>query len=157
MVKKEQISIEYTTYSNYSELNQDDIDLIEEAKSNLSNAYAPYSNFQVSALVQMKNKQVFLGTNQENVAYPSGLCAERVAIFYAKSILPKEKISSIVIVSKGNFIDVNQVISPCGSCRQVIAEYENNQNEPIRFLLVASSGKTIEINSIENLLPFCFK
>ena len=122
----------------------------------LKSAYAPYSGFFVGAAVHLENGEIITGNNQENVAYPSGMCAERVAIFYAKSQFPNTKINSIAVsaISK-NFL-IEDVVSPCGSCRQVISEYEVKQNENIRILLHQSDDSVIIIKSISDLLPLMF-
>ena len=116
-------------------LTNSDKTLVLKAKSMLKSAYAPYSGFLVGAAVHLENGEIITGNNQENVAYPSGMCAERVAIFYAKSQFPNTKINSIAVsaISK-NFL-IEDVVSPCGSCRQVISEYEVKQNENILSLI----------------------
>ena len=126
-------------------LTNSDKTLVLKAKSMLKSAYAPYSGFLVGAAVHLENGEIITGNNQENVAYPSGMCAERVAIFYAKSQFPNTKINSIAVsaISK-NFL-IEDVVSPCGSCRQVISEYEVKQNENIRILLHQSDDSVIII------------
>ena len=137
-------------------LTNSDKTLVLKAKSMLKSAYAPYSGFLVGAAVHLENGEIITGNNQENVAYPSGMCAERVAIFYAKSQFPNTKINSIAVsaISK-NFL-IEDVVSPCGSCRQVISEYEVKQNENIRILLHQSDDSVIIIKSISDLLPLMF-
>lgn len=137
-------------------LTNSDKTLVLKAKSMLKSAYAPYSGFLVGAAVHLENGEIITGNNQENVAYPSGMCAERVAIFYAKSQFPNTKINSIAVsaISK-NFL-IEDVVSPCGSCRQVISEYEVKQNENIRILLHQSDDSVIIIKSISDLLPLVF-
>ena len=137
-------------------LTNSDKTLVLKAKSMLNSAYAPYSGFLVGAAVHLENGEIITGNNQENVAYPSGMCAERVAIFYAKSQFPNTKINSIAVsaISK-NFL-IEDVVSPCGSCRQVISEYEVKQNKNIRILLHQSDDSVIIIKSISDLLPLMF-
>ena len=137
-------------------LTNSDKTLVLKAKNMLKSAYAPYSGFLVGAAVHLENGEIITGNNQENVAYPSGMCAERVAIFYAKSQFPNTKINSIAVsaISK-NFL-IEDVVSPCGSCRQVISEYEVKQNENIRILLHQSDDSVIIIKSISDLLPLMF-
>ena len=142
-----------------SELNvltDSDKNLIRIAKNSLKSAYAPYSGFLVGASVLLENGEVVAGNNQENVAYPSGLCAERVAIFYASSEFPNAKIKTIAITAISKKFEIKDVISPCGACRQVISEYEVKQNENIRVLLHQANDTVIIINSISDLLPFMF-
>ena len=142
-----------------SELNvltDSDKNLIRIAKNSLKSAYAPYSGFLVGASVLLENGEVIAGNNQENVAYPSGLCAERVAIFYASSEFPNAKIKAIAVTAISKKFEIKDVISPCGACRQVISEYEVKQNENIRVLLHQANDTVIIINSISDLLPFMF-
>ena len=129
--------------------------MIQKANATSLDAYAPYSNFQVGVSILLANNKVVLGNNQENIAFPSGLCAERVALFYANANY-KEKVKTIVIVSKGDLIPDNQVISPCGSCRQVILESEKRQGTPIKIVLVSQNKSVYVFNSILDLLPFGF-
>ena len=119
-------------------------------------AYAPYSNFRVGAAVLLKNGQIFVGSNQENAAYPSGLCAERTALFYAKANYPEAKIIKIAISGDHMEHPKGEITTPCGNCRQALLEYECTQGSPITVLCVSSKGKVLEIPSVKNLLPFCF-
>ncbi len=131
-------------------------ELIKEAKKAAGLAYAPYSNFQVGAALLLKNGLIIRGNNQENAAYPSGLCAERVACFAAKSQFPNEPILMIAIVAKNSEADHYKLATPCGSCRQSMSEYENNQETPIKLYLLGDDGQVYESESIENLLPYKF-
>ncbi|WP_420387376.1 cytidine deaminase [Roseivirga sp.] len=130
--------------------------LIEEAKKATQQAYAPYSMFWVGAALKLSNGLIIRGNNQENAAYPSGLCAERVACFSAKSQFPEEDIEMIAIVAKNATADHFKLATPCGSCRQTMSEYENHQKKPIRLFLLNTDGEVYESDSIENLLPFKF-
>lgn len=152
--KKHQI--EYKYYSKIQELSADDQELLKQARFASQAAYAPYSEFKVGAAVQLHDGEIILGSNQENAAYPSGLCAERVAIFSASANFPNEKISCIAIYAH-NTERSGDIISPCGSCRQVISEYEHKQNAPIRVLLMNFKAEVWEFGQIEDLLPFSFK
>lgn len=131
-------------------------ELIEHAKAAALRAYSPYSNFQVGAALLLKNGKIISGNNQENACYPAGLCAERVAFFAAKSQYPEEEISKIVIVAKRAKDDYFKVATPCGSCRQVMSEYENNQDTSIEIFLYGEEEKVYKSASVENLLPFKF-
>ena len=142
--------------TDFNLLSNGDRKLILKAKNVLKSAYAPYSGFLVGASVLLDNGKIVTGNNQENVAFPSGLCAERVAIFYAKSKFPNTKINSIAISAISKNFQIEDVISPCGSCRQVISEYEVKQNENIRILLHQSDDSVIIIKSISDLLPLMF-
>lgn len=151
-----QIIINYEEYPHWNELDGNECDMIEKAYSMCEKAYAPYSNFHVGATVLLSNGELISGNNQENLAYPSGLCAERVALFFAGANFPKEKVEKIVIVAKGDLVPFDKLLSPCGSCRQVMLESENRQDKPIRIILVSQNGRTIIFNSVIDLLPFAF-
>lgn len=142
--------------SEFNDLTDSDKNLIRIAKNSLKSAYAPYSGFLVGASVLLENGEVIAGNNQENVAYPSGLCAERVAIFYASSEFPSAKIKAIAVTAISKKFEIKDVISPCGACRQVISEYEVKQNENIRVLLHQANDTVIILNSISDLLPLMF-
>lgn len=154
-MKEQEFTIRYKEYQN-DELHllpEQTQQLIQLADENLKNAYAPYSNFEVSAVLQLSNNEIIKGTNQENAAYPSGTCAERVAVFYANSKYPNEKIKEIIITTTKN----NQTpLSPCGSCRQALIEYEKKQQTPIRVVLKSGKSAIWVFNSIADLLPFAF-
>ena len=154
-MKEQEFTIRYKEYQNdeLDSLPEQTQQLIQLADENLKNAYAPYSNFEVSAVLQLSNNKIIKGTNQENAAYPSGTCAERVAVFYANSKYPNEKIKEIIITTTKN----NQTpLSPCGSCRQVLIEYEKKQQTPIRVVLKSGKSAIWVFNSIADLLPFAF-
>ena len=128
------ISTSFDVYSNETELNQLDFKLLAEAKEAVLKAYAPYSNFHVGAAVLLEDGTIIQGNNQENIAYPSGLCAERVALFHAGAQFPGIAVDLICIVAKGDLMPISQLLSPCGACRQVMLESENRQNKPNRTL-----------------------
>jgi cytidine deaminase len=154
-MKPHKLEINYDEFS-YDELEESDLGLIDKAKESAKNAYAAYSNFRVGSCVLLKNGNILCGNNQENAAYPSGLCAERVVLFYANANFPNTVIDTLVIVvvnENGEIID--KPISPCGSCRQVINETENRFNHPIRILLVSKKSVLI-FKSIKDLLPLSF-
>ncbi|MDD4460602.1 MAG: cytidine deaminase [Proteiniphilum sp.] len=129
--------------------------LIDAAKSATQRAYAPYSGFSVGAALLLGNGEIVSGNNQENAAYPSGLCAERTTVFYANSAFPEEKVVAIAIAAfhKGAF--TSDVITPCGACRQVLLETENRFRSPMRVLMYSEKGVYV-VNSIKDLLPFSF-
>ena len=143
--------------SNYNLLKKKEQSLVDLAIESLSSAYAPYSGFLVGASVLLENGEIISGNNQENVAYPSGLCAERVAIYYAGSKFPEIKVKTIVITAKSKRFELQDVVSPCGACRQAIAEYEVKQEKSIRVLLHHPDNSILIANSISDLLPFMFK
>lgn len=148
-----------TTYviADFDEMSNNDQILINNAKRILDSAYSPYSGFSVGASVLLDNGKTIEGSNQENVAFPSGLCAERVALFYVGSEYPDSKIKTIAISALSHSFTIEDYISPCGACRQVMAEYEEKQNSKIRVLLHSPNGKVLISKSVEDLLPFIFK
>ena len=119
-------------------------------------AYAPYSKFQVGAALLLDNNEVVTGNNQENASYPSGLCAERTAIYYAGSQYPNAKILKIAISAGAVHKQTIKPIPPCGACRQAIAEYEIKQESPIEIFFMGEIGSVAKSNSLSNLLPFTF-
>ncbi|WP_396192775.1 cytidine deaminase [Flavobacterium sp.] len=130
--------------------------LMNQAIETRKNAYAPYSRFRVGAAILLDNGKIVLGSNQENAAYPSGLCAERVAIFQAGAIYPNAKIVKLAITAASDTNPTLSPIPPCGACRQSIAEYEFKQETPIEIYFMGESGEVYKSNSINNLLPLSF-
>ncbi|HRO76933.1 MAG TPA: cytidine deaminase [Crocinitomicaceae bacterium] len=153
---KKSIVIDYHEYTSIAELDKSDQELIKQAQKALRNAYAPYSKFHVGAAVQLENGTIITGNNQENIAYPSGLCAERVALFHVGANFPTEKIETLAIAAEGDLIDKNAVISPCGACRQVLFESEKRQQKNIRILIIGMNGKIIAFEKSTDLLTFAF-
>ena len=154
MIKREIKSI-ITDYNSPAELNAELQNLIQKAKDAAKKAYAPYSDFRVGAAVLLENNEIIEGNNQENAAYPSGLCAERVAIFYANSKYPNIEIKAIAItaITKDGLIKVP--IPPCGACLQVMLESEQRANKPIQVLLFGTNKITVAENVIQ-FLPIHF-
>lgn len=155
-MKEIKVNAYFSIFKDSSELSKEDNDLFLESKKARNNAYAPYSKFQVGAAILLDNGQIILGNNQENAAYPSGMCAERVAIWNASSQYPKSTILKIFITAKSNKKTVDKPVSPCGACRQTIAEYEVNQKQPIEIFFTGEVGEIIKSNSLLNLLPLSF-
>jgi cytidine deaminase len=153
---KKTLEIIYDEYAHYSELDKETQALVNEAYEICHQAYAPYSNFYVGAVALLDDGTIVRGNNQENIAYPSGLCAERVALFYAGANLPKNSIQKLVIVAKGDLIEPDACLSPCGSCRQVISESERRQSKPIEITLVSENGRTFVFQQSSDLLVFPF-
>ena len=131
-----EINIKYQLLDSWKELPENDRSLVEQAYTISRDAYAPYSNFKVGAAVLLDDGNVVLGSNQENIAFPSGLCAERVALFYTGANHPDRKVLKIAIVAKGDLLPENNGLSPCGSCRQVMLESEIRQAQPDRKSVV---------------------
>jgi cytidine deaminase len=139
------------------ELSNDEQMLIKKAQNILKTSYSSYSGFSVGASVLLDNGITIEGSNQENVAYPSGLCAERVALFYTGAQYPNSTIKTIAISALSKSFEIEDYISPCGACRQVMAEYEEKQSTKIKILLHSPNDKVLISNSVEDLLPFVFR
>jgi len=155
-MKNHQLTITYFEFESVVELNDDDKFLLNEAEKASHLAYSPYSHFSVGAAIHLVNGVIVVGNNQENAAYPSGLCAERVAMFAASSQFPGIPFRAIAVTAKSENFLVDFPVSPCGSCRQVMAEYENLSKEPIRVILKGETGKIIVFEKSMDLLPFDF-
>jgi cytidine deaminase len=141
---------------NISEITKRDNELLEAAKLAAKDAYAPYSNFKVGAAVRLANDQIIKASNQENAAYPSGLCAERVALFYCGANFPDIPVKEIAIVALGkNSVITEKPVPPCGACRQVIVETSGRFKQTIRLLLVGKES-VYEIENADDLLPLLF-
>lgn len=150
------ISTQFSVFETVSELPNDIQNLMTKAIEVRKNAYAPYSKFKVGAALLLDNGKIILGSNQENAAYPSGLCAERVAIFQAGAIYPDAKILKMAITAASENNQTTSPIPPCGSCRQSIAEYEIRQDFPIEIYFMGEIGAIYKSDSLKNLLPFMF-
>jgi cytidine deaminase len=156
-MKKINYLIEIEEFDSINELCKDDQDLLKQAISASENAYAPYSKYHVGAALRLNDGKIILGNNQENVAYPSGLCAERVAFFHASSNYPGKIVEAVAITAKSKSFVVNRPVTPCGSCRQVMAETENIQQRKIRVIMIGETGSVLVAQSIESLLPLMFQ
>ena len=154
-MKHKIIEIEYIELDSIKELTNADAYLVAKAREVANNAWAPYSNFLVGATVELENGKVVIGNNQENAAYPSGLCAERVALFAANATYPSSTVKTIAITAFNKNGQVKQPCKPCGSCRQAILEAELRFESPIRLILDGAE-KIIIVEGIKNLLPLSF-
>ena len=143
-------------YDHFGELPNDEQNLVEAAQKVATAAYAPYSGFFVGAALMLEDGTVVSGSNQENVAFPSGICAERTAMFWAGANYPGKAIVKMAIYAQSNDFLVETPVYPCGSCRQVMSEYERIGKHPIRILMVAATGKTHAVNGLINILPVAF-
>ena len=155
-MKKITVNTTYLVFEDKTNLPQEIQSLMEQAIGIRKNAYAPYSKFRVGCAIVLDNGKIVLGSNQENAAYPSGLCAERVAIFQAGALYPDAKILKMAISATADEKPVIEPIPPCGSCRQSIAEYEIRQETPIEIFFMGESGAVYQSDSLRNLLPFMF-
>ena len=153
---KKNIGFELAVYDTLDELPEQDRKLMETAIAAREDAYSPYSNFKVGAAVKMASGEVVIGNNQENASYPSGLCAERVAVFQAAAIYPGVPITTIAISAASMNYEVDRPAAPCGNCRQSISEYEFRQDKPIRLLLMGAIGQIYACNAIADILPLGF-
>jgi cytidine deaminase len=156
-MEQKNLSFSYLEYDSMGELPSADRELLEHAKKAVDSAYAPYSHYKVGAAVRMGNGKIVPGSNQENMAFPSGLCAERVALFAAASAYPGITIEAIAITARSLQFPVETPVSPCGSCRQAIIEYENLSQQKIQIILMGETGKVVTFESMESLLPLSFK
>ena len=154
MTNKE-IRISYTEYNSIDELKTEDKRLVQAAIDATASSYAPYSKFNVGAAVLFTDGEIVQGSNQENAAYPSGLCAERTALFYASASRPDKPMSAMAIVASQGGRVLNEPATPCGACRQVMAQYQFKSGIPMKVLLVGAH-KIWVFAKVEDLLPFTF-
>ena len=155
-MKKIYLETQLTVFESISELDSDMQSLMQQAIEIRKTAYAPYSKFRVGTAIVLENGKIILGSNQENAAYPSGLCAERVAIYNAGANYPGVKILKMAISATSDLTPNTTPIPPCGSCRQSIAEFETNQQTPIEIYFMGENGAIHKSDSLKNLLPFMF-
>ena len=153
---KKQISIDYDYLDHWSELDAGDQSLVAAAREAMETAYAPYSEFRVGASLLLSNGTLVKGSNQENIAYPSGLCAERVALFYAGANFPDEQVETLCIIARGKLLEHKAILSPCGGCRQVMVETQRRQKKVYRVLLVNQDESVVVFDSAVSLLPLAF-
>jgi len=149
------LTIEYREYDSIDELTKGEKELLQCAIDALKGSYAPYSNFNVGAALKLNNGIIVKGSNQENAAYPSGLCAERTAMFSAAARYPNEGFKALAIVASQHGELQPAPSYPCGACRQVMVQYEKKYGKPFKIIL-GSSGKIQVFDSAEGLLPFVF-
>ena len=145
-----------TVYEDCSELPATIATLMERASKARLKAYAPYSKFLVGAAILLDNGEIICGNNQENASYPSGLCAERTAIYYAGAEYPEAKIVTMALIAGSQRHPTASPIPPCGACRQAISEYEVKQGLPIEIYFMGETGKVVKSSSLANLLPLGF-
>lgn len=152
----EEIKLQTTfCFAQPEELSEDDKQLVERAIEATASSYSPYSHFAVGAALRLSDGTIVIGSNQENAAFPSGLCAERTAIFAAGATHPDKAVTALAIAARNEAGLTAESVSPCGACRQVILEVEQRYNCAVRILLYGTNGVYI-INSIRDLLPLCF-
>jgi cytidine deaminase len=149
-------SFDYQVFDSAIELQLPDRELLEKAKEAIAGSYAPYSRYHVGAAVKLANGVIFTGSNQENMSFPAGLCAERVAVFAAVSAYPDVPVAAIAISAKSDEFDVSEPVPPCGMCRQAVAEYEMKFNNKIRVILGGQTGSVFIFHGMGELLPLAF-
>ncbi len=155
-MKKIDINTSASMFNNIEELSKEDKMLMDKAILARAKAYAPYSKFKVGAAFLLENGEIVTGNNQENAAYPSGMCAERVGIWKVGSEFPGVKIRKLAITAASSQTIVDKPVGPCGACRQTLSEYEINQKEPMEVLFMGEVGKIVKTESLLSLLPFSF-
>ena len=155
-MKELTIQTKFAVYESIDELQKEDKSLMIQAKAACEKAYAPYSKFKVGAALLLENGVIILGNNQENAAYPSGMCAERVAIWKAHSDYPDVKMLKMALTIKSEKQVITAPVPPCGACRQSIAEYEVKQKTPIVIFFMGEEGEIYKTESLANLLPLVF-
>ncbi|WP_375235627.1 cytidine deaminase [Winogradskyella sp.] len=156
-MKEVKIETTLQVYDSISNLPEDVQQLMNSAIEARNNAYSPYSKFDVGAAILLDNGKVISGSNQENASYPSGLCAERTAIYYAGATYPKAKMLKMALTASSQNQQTLKPIPPCGACRQAIAEYEIKQDNPIEIYFMGVKGKVVKSKSLANLLPLVFE
>ena len=155
-MKKHIIETHLEVFEAVSELSEEIQILMTKAHEARENAYAPYSQFKVGAALQLESGEIIIGNNQENAAFPSGLCAERVAVFHAGAQYPGKKIKALAISVRSLKQQITTPIAPCGGCRQALSEYEVNQQSPMAIYFMGESGEVMKANSVSDILPLMF-
>ena len=140
----------------YEELSSDDRMLVDAAREATARSYAPYSGFSVGAAVRLANGEVVTGNNQENAAYPSGLCAERTTLFWANARYPDAAVEAMAIAARNANGELPVPIPPCGACRQVMLEVEQRHQQPMRLLLYGAEAVCLVEEGVGALLPLAF-
>jgi cytidine deaminase len=151
-----QIEIAFKEYDTVTELDKSKRDLCAEAVKALQSSHSPYSKFRVGAALRLQSGKIIHGSNQENVAYPSGLCAERVALFYWGANHADDPIEAMAVTASTDEFELSQPITSCGSCLQVLAEYEKKQNKPVEIILFCNDGPVWVMKGVDSFLPFLF-
>jgi len=155
-LRRESLTINYAIAQNASECSMSERALLQAADRASKNSHAPYSKFRVGAALLLEDSSVIEGSNQENVSFPVGLCAERTALAAKASIAPKKKIVAIAIRVKSELRKINEPGTPCGICRQVLLEQENIQKSNIKVIMQGETGHILIFNSVKDLMPFYF-
>ncbi|HEY9221530.1 MAG TPA: cytidine deaminase [Lutibacter sp.] len=155
-MKKIELKTQITIFDSIDELNATVKGLMNKAIEAKQNAYAPYSKFKVGAALLLEDGTIITGNNQENAAYPSGICAERVAIWKVSSDFPDKKILKLAISASSSSQILKEPVAPCGACRQTLSEYEIKQKDKIEVYFMGEEGEIIKTESVLDLLPIAF-
>jgi cytidine deaminase len=155
-MEQQKHSFAYEVYDSAAELNAEDAALLQQAQEATRIAYAPYSRFYVGAAARLTNGKTMVGSNQENASYPITICAERVLLSAASSVYPGVPLETMAVTYAGEQVNSSRPISPCGMCRQALAEYQKHLKHPIRLILGGFNGKVFVIPQATDLLPFGF-
>lgn len=155
-MKEHEIKINFTEYGSLAELDTPDQELCEEAVKALATSHSPYSKFRVGVAMRLQSGTILHASNQENVAYPSGLCAERVALFYWGANYADDPIECMAVTAHTDEFQLSKPVTSCGACLQVLAEYEKKQGRAIKMLLYCKGGPVWVATGIESFLPFLF-
>lgn len=148
--------VEFTEFEAKLDLPEEQQNLLNHAEKAMLSSYAVYSGFMVGAAVLLTTGEIILGSNQENIAYPSGMCAERVALFTAGTLFPNMEITAIAITAKSRNGELTEPVTPCGACRQVMIETEIRQGKPFVVIMSHPNGKVWITSSVSHLIPFYF-
>jgi cytidine deaminase len=150
------LNISFEQYASITELTLADRTLCELSEQALNTSYSPYSKFRVGTAIRLASGETILGSNQENLAYPSGLCAERVALFTIGATYPNAVIESMAITAQTDNFEILKPITSCGGCLQVMVEFERKQKTPIEVIFYCLNGEVLKVPSVKSLLPFSF-
>ena len=150
-----QLTIDYKEYASELELDPKDQELAKAAREAIKGSYSPYSKFQVGAALRLADGTIVKGANQENAAYPAGLCAERVAMFAASANYPDVPFDTLAIVASDHGVFCDNPATPCGNCRQVMAEYQSKYGRPFSIILIGRT-KVLKFSKVDDVLPFIF-
>lgn len=154
-MERKELKISYKQYNSLTELPKDEKRLMEMAIEATAGSYSPYSTFRVGAAALMENGEIITAANQENAAYPSGMCAERSVLFYAHSKYPDIAVRALAVAAKHNGELTPQPTYPCGACRQVLYETQQRSGKPVK-IIIGSSTRILVLDSVSDILPFAF-
>lgn len=155
-MKSINLNITFEQYAGVEELIKNDQELCALSERALKTSYSPYSKFRVGTAIRLSNGEIIQGSNQENLAYPSGLCAERVALFAIGATYPDAVIESMAITAQTDAFEIVKPVTSCGGCLQVMAEFERKQKSPIEVIFYCLNGEVLKVHSVKDLLPFGF-